>query len=206
MNKFVMTTVVLGAVAFASNVAASGDAAAGQKKAATVCAACHGVDGNSASGQFPKLAGQNADYIVRELERFKSGERKNPIMAGMAAGLSAQDMQNVAAWFASQQVRPGEADAGLVKAGETLYRGGDKSAQIPACAACHGPDGAGNAPMLAPALAGQHAEYVISQLQAFASGARKSPMMDTIAARLSADQMKAVASYIEGLHATPVQP
>lgn len=205
MNKFAMTAVVLGAVAFTSNVAATGDAAAGQKKAST-CAACHGADGNSASGQFPKLAGQSADYIVRELQRFKTGERKNPIMAGMAAGLSEQDMQNVAAWFASQSVRPGEADPGLVKAGEALYRGGDKSAQIPACAACHGPDGAGNAPMLAPALSGQHAEYVVSQLQAFASGDRKSPMMDTIAARLSAEQMKAVASYIEGLHTTPVQP
>lgn len=205
MNKFVMTALVLGTLAFASNVAATGDAAAGQKRAAA-CAACHGPDGNSASGQFPKLAGQNADYIVRELERFKSGERKNPIMAGMAAGLSEQDMQNVAAWFSSQTVRPGEADPGLVKAGEALYRGGDKSAQIPACAACHGPDGTGNAPMLVPALTGQHAEYVLAQLQAFADGSRKSPMMDTIAGRLNASQMKAVASYIEGLHTTPVQP
>ncbi|HET7395584.1 MAG TPA: c-type cytochrome [Gammaproteobacteria bacterium] len=206
MNKFVMTAAVLGAFAFAANVTAAGNAAAGQKKAATVCAACHGADGNSASGQFPKLAGQNAGYIVRELERFKSGKRPNPIMSGMAMGLSDQDMQDVAAWFSSQQVRTGEAAPGLVKAGEALFRGGDASAQIPACAACHGPDGAGNAPMLIPALAGQHAEYVISQLQAFASGARKSPMMGTIADRLDANQMKAVASYIEGLHATPVQP
>lgn len=206
MNKFVMTALVLGTFAFASNnVAAAGDAAAGQQRAAA-CAACHGPDGNSASGQFPKLAGQNAGYIVKQLQDFKSGARKNPIMAGMAAGLSEQDMQNVAAWFSSQTVRPGEADPGLVKAGEALYRGGDKSAQVPACAACHGPDGAGNAPMLVPALAGQHAEYVVAQLQAFASGERKSPMMDTIAARLSASQMKAVASYIEGLHTTPVQP
>jgi cytochrome c553 len=206
MNKFVMTAAVLGAFAFASNVAATGNAAAGQKKAATVCAACHGADGNSASGQFPKLAGQNAGYIVQQLQDFKSGKRQNPIMSAQAKGLSDQDMQDVAAWFSSQQVHPGEADAGLVKAGETLYRGGDKNAQIPACAACHGPDGAGNAPMKVPALAGQHAEYVISQLQAFASGARKNPMMDVIAGRLDADQMKAVASYIEGLHATPVQP
>lgn len=205
MNKFVMTAVVLGTFAFASNVAAAGDAAAGQKRAAA-CAACHGPDGNSASGQFPKLAGQNADYIVKQLQDFKSGARKNPIMAGMAAGLSEQDMQNVAAWFSSQAVRPGEADPGLVKAGEMLYRGGDKAAQIPACAACHGPDGAGNAPMVVPALSGQHAEYVMSQLQAFADGSRKSPMMDTIAARLNAGQIKAVASYIEGLHTTPVQP
>ncbi|HET7649543.1 MAG TPA: c-type cytochrome [Gammaproteobacteria bacterium] len=205
MNKFVMTAAVLGALAFASNVAATGDAAAGQKKAASTCAACHGADGNSASPQFPKLAGQNADYIVKQLQDFKSGKRQNPIMSGMAAGLSEQDMQNVAAWFSSQKVQTGEADPGLVKAGEALYRGGDKGAQIPACSACHGPDGAGNAPMVVPALAGQHADYVIAQLKAFASGARKSPMMDTIAARLNDSQMKAVASYIQGLHQTPVQ-
>lgn len=205
MNKFVIPAALLGAFVLAVNANAAGNAAAGQKKAAT-CAACHGADGNSASGQFPKLAGQNADYIVQELKRFKSGVRKNPIMAGMAAGLSDQDMQDVAAWFSSQTVRTGEADPSLVKAGEALYRGGDATAKIPACAACHGPDGAGNDPMAIPALDGQHAEYVLSQLQAFANGSRKSSMMDTIAARLSAAQMKAVASYIEGLHKTPVQP
>ena len=205
MNKFVMTAAVLGAIAFASNVAATGNAAAGQKKA-TACAACHGADGNSASSQFPKLAGQNAGYIVKQLQDFKSGARNNPIMSGMAAGLSDQDMQNLAAWFSSQKVKTGEADPGLVKAGETLYRGGDKSAQIPACAACHGPDGSGNGPMLVPALAGQHAAYVISQLQAFANGSRTNEMMNPIAKRLNDKQMKAVASYIQGLHRTPVQP
>ncbi|HET7921930.1 MAG TPA: c-type cytochrome [Gammaproteobacteria bacterium] len=205
MNKFVMTAALVGAFAVAANVSAAGNAAAGRKKAAT-CAACHGADGNSASGQFPKLAGQNASYIVQELERFKSGARKNAIMSGMAAPLSAQDMQDVAAWFASQTVHIGEADPSLVKAGEALYRGGDRAASIPACAACHSPDGVGNAPMAIPALEGQHAEYIISQLQAFANGSRKSPMMDPIASRLSAEQMKAVASYIQGLHRTPVAP
>ncbi|MGH8280959.1 MAG: c-type cytochrome [Gammaproteobacteria bacterium] len=231
MNKFVMIAAAAGvftlsiniggtAVAAQSRTAATpngapaaqtsaapvqGNATAGQKKSAT-CAACHGADGNSVGPQFPKLAGQNADYIVRELQRFKSGERKNPIMASMAAPLSDQDMQDLAAWFSSQTVRTGEADPSLVKTGEAVYRGGDRESGIPACLACHGPDGAGNGPMLIPALAGQHADYVVSQLEAFASGARKSPMMDTIAAHLTPAQMKAVASYIQGLHSTTIQP
>lgn len=205
MNKFVMMAAAVSVFALVGKVNADGNAAAGQAKAA-MCAACHGADGNSVSPQFPKLAGQNAGYIVQELERFKSGERKNPIMTGMAAGLSAQDMQNLAAWFSSQTVKTGEADPSLVKAGETLYRGGDQATGIPACLACHGPDGAGNAPMPIPALAGQHADYVVTQLQAFAAGARKSPMMDPIASRLTSAQMQAVASYIQGLHSTPIQP
>ncbi|MGH8398315.1 MAG: c-type cytochrome [Gammaproteobacteria bacterium] len=231
MNKFVMIAAAVGVLTLTINIGGTaaavqsktaaaatsaptaqtnaapvqGNAAAGQKKSAT-CAACHGADGNSVSPQFPKLAGQNADYIVRELQRFKSGERKNPIMAGMAAPLSDQDMQDLAAWFSSQTVKTGEADPSLVKTGEAVYRGGDRESGVPACLACHGPDGAGNAPMLIPALAGQHADYVVSQLEAFSSGARKSAMMDTIAARLTPAQMKAVASYIQGLHSTTIQP
>ncbi|MHB8405027.1 MAG: c-type cytochrome [Gammaproteobacteria bacterium] len=205
MNKFVMMAAAVSVLALVGNANADDNAAAGQVKAA-MCAACHGADGNSVSPQFPKLAGQNAGYIVQELERFKSGERKNSIMAGMAAGLSAQDMQNLAAWFSSQTVKTGEADPSLVKVGETLYRGGDQATGIPACLACHGPDGSGNEPMPIPALAGQYADYVVTQLQAFAAGARKSPMMDPIASRLTSAQMQAVASYIQGLHSTPIQP
>ncbi|MGA9853728.1 MAG: c-type cytochrome [Gammaproteobacteria bacterium] len=205
MNKFVMLTLAIGLFAFTGNSSADGNATAGQAKAAA-CAACHGADGNSVSPQFPKLAGQNAAYIVQELERFKSGYRKNVIMSGMAAGLSEQDMQNLAAWFSSQTVKTGEADPGLVKAGEALYRGGDSASGIPACMACHGPDGAGNGPMAIPALAGQHADYVVSQLQAFASGARTSAMMNPIASRLTPAQMKTVASYIQGLHSTAIRP
>jgi len=205
MNKIVMMAVAIGVFAFIGNVNADGNAAAGQAKAAA-CAACHGADGNSVSPQFPKLAGQNAAYIVQELERFKSGYHKNVIMSGMAAGLSEQDMQNLAAWFSSQTLKTGEADPSLVKAGEALYRGGDKTSGIPACLACHDPDGAGNGPMAIPALDGQYADYVISQLQAFASGARTSPMMNPIASRLTPTQMKTVASYIQGLHSTAIRP
>lgn len=205
MNKFVMMVAVIAVLAFTDNAKADGNATAGQAKAA-VCAACHGADGNSVSPQFPKLAGQNAPYIVQELQRFKSGYRKNVIMSGMTASLSEQDMQNLAAWFSSQPVKTGEADPNLVKAGEALYRGGDQATGIPACLACHGPDGAGNGPMAIPALAGQHADYLVSQLQAFASGARTSTMMDSIASRLTPAQMKAVASYIQGLHSTAIRP
>ncbi len=205
MNKYVMLAVAISMLAFTGDINADGNAAAGRAKAA-VCAACHGADGNSVSPQFPKLAGQNAAYIVQELQRFKSGSRKNVIMSGMAAGLSDQDMQNLAAWFSSQMAKSGAADPGLVKAGEALYRGGDQASEVPACLACHGPDGAGNGPMAIPALDGQYADYVVSQLQAFASGARSSPMMNPIAARLTPARIKAVASYIQGLHTTAIQP
>ena len=185
MNKFVLMAAILGVLAPAGRAYA---------------------DGNSVNPQFPKLAGQNASYIIQELERFKSGYRKNPIMSGMAAGLSEQDMQNLAAWFSSQKVHTGNANPSLVKAGEALYRGGDQASDIPACLACHGPDGAGNAPMKIPALAGQYAEYVVSQLQAFANGTRTSQMMNPIASRLTPAQMRAVASYVQGLHTTLIQP
>ena len=215
MNKLMWITAASAALLLGVNAgSASGQntpavsAAAGQTKAAT-CAACHGADGNSVSPQFPKLAGQNPEYIVEQLENFKSGKRKNAIMQPMAASLSTQDMQDLAAWFSSQTVKPGEADPGLVKAGEALYRGGDSESGVPACLACHGPDGAGNPPMKIPQLAGQHLEYVVAQLQAYASGQRTTDpnkMMETIASRLTPAQMQAVASYIQGLHYAPIQP
>ena len=185
-----------------------GDATAGQTKAA-VCGACHGIDGNSSDPQYPRLAGQQASYIVRQLELFKSGQRQNPIMLGMATPLSPQDMADIAAYFAKQKVLPGIADKTLVSAGEKLYREGNKTAGIPACMACHGPDGQGNPGALYPHLAGQHAQYVQQVLTAWHSGQPwgKGPhakIMLTIASRLSAADIAAVASYIEGLHtATP---
>lgn len=207
MKKIVLLA-LMAAAGFTAAAQAAGNAQAGQAKAA-VCAACHGADGNSVSPSFPKLAGQNADYLVAQLENFKSGKRQNPIMSAQAKGLSEQDMEDLAAWFSSQKIRTGEADPGLVPLGQQIYRGGDRQAGVPACLACHGPDGAGNAPMKIPALAGQHADYVLAQLQAYASGSRSTDphkMMETIAERLSPQQMRAVASYIEGLHAAPLHP
>jgi cytochrome c553 len=205
MKKLVTLALALSAIAFALNLNAAGSADAGKTKAA-VCAACHGADGNSASPSFPKLAHQNASYIAAQLNDFKSGKRQNPIMSVQAKSLSAQDIEDLAAYFSSQAIQTGQADPGLVKAGERLYRGGNKDDNVPACLACHSPDGAGNYLMKAPALAGQHAAYLVTQLQAYAAGQRTTDpnkIMQTIAARLTPAEMQAVASYIEGLHANP---
>lgn len=208
MKKLVTLALLLSAALMVTAAGADGDAQAGKGKAA-VCGACHGADGNSVGAQFPKLAGQNASYIATQLANFKSGKRQNPIMSGQAAALSEQDMQDLAAWFSSQTVSTGEAEAGSVKLGETLYRNGNKDENVPACVACHGPTGAGNFPMKVPALAGQHSAYVVTQLQAYAAGTRSTDpnkMMETVAARLTPAEMQAVASYIEGLHAAQPQP
>jgi len=202
MKKLLTIALLLAATGVALEVQADGDAAAGKGKA-TVCGACHGMDGNSASPQFPKLAGQNASYIQAQLGNFKSGKRQNPIMSPQAQKLSDQDMQDLAAYFSSQTRNVGEAEAGQVKQGESLYRNGNKAENVPACSACHSPDGSGNALMKVPSLRGQHAAYVVAQLQNYASGTRTTDpnkMMETIAGRLSPAEMQAVASYIEGLH------
>lgn len=202
MKKLLTLALVLAATGATLQVQADGDAAAGKNKAA-VCGACHGADGNSAGAQFPKLAGQNASYIQAQLGNFRSGKRENAIMSGQAKGLSDQDIQDLAAYFSGQTVQVGEAEAGQVKQGESLYRNGNKAENVPACSACHSPDGSGNALMKVPALRGQHAAYVVAQLQNYANGSRSTDpnkMMETIAARLSPAEMQAVASYIEGLH------
>jgi cytochrome c553 len=185
-----------------------GDATAGQAKAA-VCGACHGMDGNSVAPQFPKLAGQSAQYIVRQLTNFKSGKRQNPIMLGMATPLSTQDMRDIAAYFASKTPVPGVADQALVERGEKLFRQGDPANGVPACMACHSIDGRGNPGAMYPQLASQHAQYVEATLKAWHDGTSwgddaHSKIMPSIARKLDADDITAVASYIEGLHsATP---
>jgi cytochrome c553 len=198
------------APAVADVAAKPGDAAAGQAKAA-VCGACHGMDGNSADAQYPKLAGQSEQYIVRQLTDFKSGQRQNPIMLGMATPLSVQDMHDLGAYFASQKSRPGVADQALVEQGETLFRQGDSTRGIPACMACHSIDGRGNPGAMYPQLAGQHAQYVEATLKAWHDGASwgsdtRSQIMPTIAAKLDAKDIAALASYIEGLHPAEGEP
>ena len=193
------------AAAPAANAALKpGDATAGQAKTA-VCAACHGMDGNSADAQYPKLAGQQASYIERQLALFKSGKRANPIMLGFAAPLSEQDMRDIGAYFASKASLPGVADAKLVPVGETYFRSGDAKDGVPACAACHGPDGRGNPGAQYPQLAGQHADYIVTRLKAFRDGSAGSDahaqIMEAIAKPLSDTQIAAIASYVEGLHA-----
>ncbi len=178
-----------------------GDAEAGKSKAGT-CVACHGQDGNSATPMYPKIAGQHPGYTVDQLKAYKSGERQNAVMQGMVSALSEQDMKDIAAFYATQEVEPGVADESLVGRGQAIYRGGDDEKGIPACIACHGPTGKGIPVAGYPAIGGQHAQYVLTQLQAYADGDRQGPddIMGPIAGRLSQQDMQAVSSYVEGLH------
>jgi cytochrome c553 len=191
----------LGLAATAPAVAA-GDAAAGQARAIT-CAACHGADGNSLNPEWPSLAGQHESYIIKQLQAFKSGARQNVLMSGQAMALSDQDMADLAAYFASQKPARKTADPALVKTGEQIYRGGHKETGAPACLACHGPDGLGNITAAWPRVSGQHATYTAAQLAAYRSGQRSTDgdtqIMRNVAARLTDDEIKAVASYIQGL-------
>ena len=182
-----------------------GDATAGAAKAA-VCGACHGMDGNSSDPQYPKLAGQHASYIVRQLTNFKGGVRQNPIMLGMASPLSEQDMRDVGAFFASKSSLPGVADQALVEQGQKLYREGDVARGIPACMACHSIDGRGNPGAMYPQLTSQHAQYIEATLKAWHDGTSwgndaHAQIMPGIAKKLDAKDMAALASYVEGLHA-----
>ena len=181
-----------------------GDATAGQAKSAT-CAACHGMDGNPASSQYPKLAGQHEDYITRQVEMFKSHKRDSAVMMGFVMSLSAQDMHDIGAYFASKTSLPGVADAKLVQRGEALYRGGDKNPNVPACMACHGPDGRGNPGAGYPQLAGQYADYVTLKLKDWHDGKTwgdddRARIMPAVVKGLSDADIGALASYIEGLH------
>jgi cytochrome c553 len=197
MSKFIAGLIAVFGISFAN--AASIEA--GQAKAA-VCAACHGPDGNSAVATFPSIAGQGINYTVKQLKDFKSGERKDPVMGAQVLALSDEDMADLALFFSAQNVKGGEAAADLVERGEALYRGGDAAKGISACIACHGPRGKGNNSAKYPAIAGQHAVYAESQLNKFKDGSRANDlnsMMRDIAAKMSSDDIKAVASYIQGL-------
>ena len=178
---------------------AAPDLAKGQATAA-VCSACHVADGSRGSPANPILQGQHPEYLVKQLQEFKAGKRKNAIMAGFAATLSEDDMRNVAAFYASKSAKPGAAkDKDLAALGEKIHRGGIADRNIPACAGCHSPSGAG-IPAQYPRLAGQHADYTEAQLTAFRSGARgNSAQMAAIAAKMNDREIKAVADYLAGL-------
>jgi cytochrome c553 len=180
--------------------AAKPDLVKGEATYAAVCAACHGADGNSGSPVNPKLAQQHPEYIVKQLQEFKSGKRANAIMGGMSAALSEDDMKNIAAWVGSKTAKAGFAkDKELVALGERIYRGGIADRQIPACAGCHTPNGAGM-PSQYPRLSGQHAEYSAAQLTGFRDGVRKNNLqMTQVSAKLNDREIKAVSDYIAGL-------
>ncbi|HET7261282.1 MAG TPA: c-type cytochrome [Casimicrobiaceae bacterium] len=188
--------------------AAAPDLKKAQQTATTVCAACHGADGNSSVPANPNLAAQGADYITLQLEHFKAGLRENAIMQAMAAPLSGADMTSLGVYFSKQTLKGAAAtNIDLVKAGQHLWRGGNQETGVPACAACHSPDGAG-VPKNYPRLGGQHAAYVLTQLKAFKAGTRGNDkagkdvnghVMFTIASRMTDAEMQAVAQYAAGL-------
>ncbi|MBU3612620.1 cytochrome c [Polynucleobacter sp. MG-27-Goln-C1] len=175
----------------------NGDASRG----VTACITCHGPKGQSAIATWPKLSAQHAAYTAKQLKNFKEGTRANPIMMGMAAALTDQDMNNIAAYLVSQPVSQGVAqNKDTIALGQSIYRGGIAAKGVPACAACHGPTGAG-IPSQYPRMGGQWADYNTAQLLAFREGTRKnSTQMTTIATKLSDQEMKAVADYMAGLH------
>lgn len=164
------------------------------------CVACHAADGNSSTPANPKLAQQHPEYLIKQLQEYKSGKRNNAIMTGFASGLSDEDMRNIAFWLASQKATPGAAtDKDLVSLGERIYRGGIADRNIAACAGCHSPNGAG-IPAQYPRLSGQHADYTVAQLNTFRDGSRaNSQQMTQVAAKLNDKEIKAVADYIAGL-------
>jgi len=179
-----------------------GDPAAGKDKSA-VCAGCHGADGNSTVGNFPKLAGQGERYLLKQMYDQKEGRREIVEMTGILDGLSDQDLADIAAYFAAQTTTVGQAKADLVEEGRKLYRAGNPATKMAACIACHGPSGKGMAAAAFPALSGQHTEYTVAQLKAWRSGERSNDgdtrMMRSVAARMNDREIEAVASYIAGL-------
>jgi cytochrome c553 len=219
MKKLLVTVLVCFGMTAAY---AGGDAAAGKSKSAS-CAACHGADGNSLAAAFPKLAGQNERYLVKQMQDIQCGalsesEQKQrkcdgrpvPQMAGQLDNLNDQDLADIAAYFASQPASGGQTKEALLEKGEAIYRAGVSDKGVAACAGCHSPTGKGNAPAGFPALSGQHADYVATQLKAFRAAADgdksgrsndgETSVMRDIAYRLSDSEIEAVSSYVSGLH------
>lgn len=208
MKKFALPLTLLLSLA-GSAYAFDGDAEAGKTKTAT-CVACHGTDGNSPLDMYPKIAGQHASYIYKQLKEFKlaveTGNkqgRENAIMAGMVAGLSDQDMKDLAAYYSSQKMSAGATPEDAVAKGEQLFRAGDSERGIAACIACHGPRGVGHSLAGFPAISFQHAAYIKSQLEAFRAGTRSNDMngmMRDVAKNLTDADIEVLSKYVGGLH------
>jgi len=199
MNLKVALIAAFAAVTLAGAAASANDIAKNQ------CAACHGPDGNSINPEWPNLAGQHPKYVTGQLRAYKSGERVNPNMSAMVTTLTDDDIVALGDYYATKAPKIGQISAENIAAGEKLYRGGNGDKGIPACMACHGPNGAGNAAANYPALRGQHAKYTSMQLSAYRSGERttgadRKSMMQTIAAKMSDDDIENVAAYINALH------
>ena len=188
--------------AMASETSKASDATKG-KAVSETCVACHGSDGNSTNPAWPKIAGQGEGYLAKQLSDFRSDKRNDPTMTAMAKGIASDaDVNDLAAYYASQKTKPGTANEEKVAAGEAIYRGGNLSTGVAACAACHGPTGSGNDAAKFPSIAGQHAKYTVAQLKAFKSGKRANDtgkMMRNVAKNMTDAEMDAVAEYISGL-------
>jgi cytochrome c553 len=203
-HYFWLSLLLGGSLAALSAHAQEGSVEAGRAKSAT-CAACHGVDGNSVTPDWPMLAGQHANYIVKQLRAFKGGERTDVTMKPFADMLSEQDMLDVAAYFEAQKPTPKGADPSLVNLGQQIYRGGVPARGVAACIACHGPDGSGNPLAAYPRISSQHAAYTTKQLNAYRLGDRRSDvdvnqMMRNVAGQLFEEEIRALASYVQGLN------
>ena len=199
--KLVATLSLVAVIGWSAPALAAGSKEAGQAKSAT-CMACHGPDGNSPNPEWPNLAGQHASYIEQQLRLFRAGERQNVLMSPMAMILSDEDIADLAAYFSSQTARGGEAEPSKVALGQRVYRGGNLDNGQMACAACHGPTGRGNPLAKYPSLQGQHAVYVAAQLRAYRAGERSTDVnqvMRNVAARLTDEEIDAVASFVQGL-------
>ncbi len=191
---------------FLAQFSIAGDVKLGKEKS-VICASCHGADGNSVNPVWPKIAGQHKQYTARQLALFKNGERKGTVMAGMVAGLTEDDMKNLAAFFANQKSNTGSADESLVEVGKAVYQGGNAKMKIPACMACHGVAGKGNPLSGYPVLAGQHAAYTEQRLKDYRAGEKTADdddingkVMADVVKYLSDDEIKAVSNYIQGLY------
>lgn len=209
-----MKTLLVLVSALAATLALPAFAADAQTTATTVCAACHGPDGNSFNGDWPKLAGQHPQYTAAQLAAFRCAATGKPdkcvgrssgnsaLMVGQAANLTDADIAALADYYAKQTIKPGVASAALAAKGEKLYRGGNPTSAVPACTACHGPDGRGNAAAKFPAIGGQHAQYIETQLKAYRDGSRRgglNQIMRDLTSNMTDDEIKAVASYVQGL-------
>lgn len=201
MKKLILASITM--FFLMSGAAMAGDAVAGKTKSAA-CGGCHGMDGNSPIPTYPKLAGQNEAYIVKQVKDFKANtDRQNAIMMGMVAAVSEEDAADIGAYFQAQSIKQAAVfEADKIAAGRELYKGGDLQKGIPACQACHGPEGAGTAGIGYPQLGGQYVEYTLAQLKAFKDGSRKNDdkmLMRSIVEKLSDEDMVAVANYLASL-------
>ena len=201
LKAMVLTLLILSTLpAFSAEEAMMPEKNSIEKTVQTVCAACHGADGNSAIALNPKLAGQLPEYLLKQLTNFKEGKRANAVMAGIVANLTPDDMKNLANYYSAQKITLAKAKSnGAGSLGEKIYRGGIAASAVPACASCHGANGAG-IPKQFPRLASQHADYTLTQMKAFRTGERaNAPMMMTISAKMTDAEMQAVSDYMQGL-------